>query len=277
MAQAKDIVIVPCYFRAEFLFLCLEHLASADGIDTKQVWLIHDRKYGDLLQFEQDLIDVGRVIEHWKPHFRDLRMAMRLEHGSYGNSRNILSAYAAAFETDAEFVYLVEDDVLVTSDFFNWHEHIQSTNPFCSIAGTCDRNKVPLAGESFESSEYASLGVCWRRENLEAVVQHATEDYFSNPTPYILKHFPLSRHGLWAMEQDGLIQRVMEQRFEKAVFATQPRAFHIGVFGYHRGIGKINMATGPLSERIEFYRKALADSEWVSRVAGMQTDVQVYR
>lgn len=274
--MVMDVVIVPTYFRPEFLYLGLEKVYEARESENKLIWIYQDRKYGDIEQFRNELADTETVVEYWQRAFGNrLRAVMRPEHGYYGNSCNILAAYAKAYQSEAQFVYLVEDDVLVTEDFFEWHDQVQTDIPFCSIAGFCDRNSAH-SGDCFESSEYASLGVCWNRTNLSAVVEHANSDYYRNPTPYILKHFPSSKHGLWAMEQDGLIQRIMEQRLTKAVWASTPKAFHIGVYGYHRSIGPDNMPLGTLAERIEFYRKAVSDPAWLAKVAGFQSDVQAF-
>lgn len=274
----RDVVLVPAYFRPEFLYLCLERIYDADKNSNKDIWIYHDRKFNDIEQFRNELSEVETAIEYWKRAFGGrLRPVMRLEHGYYGNSYNTLAAYCKAFQTDARFVYLIEEDVLVSEDFFDWHEDVQAQKPFCSVAGFCDRNKnLVTQGTSFESTEYASLGVCWNRENLAAIIEHATQDYYRNQTPYILKHFPGSKLGLKFMEQDGLIQRVMEQQLQKAVFASVPKAFHVGVYGYHRSIGEENMFQGTLPERTDFYRRAVSDKTWLEKVAGFQSDVQAF-
>lgn len=274
--MVDSIVIVPAYFRPEMLYLTLEKIYEAEGSDSKLIWVYHDRKYKDLEQFANELQDIETVIEYWKRAFGNrLKAVMRLEHGYYGNSYNILAAYAKAYQTDAKYVYLIEEDVLITPDFFTWHQSVQDTDALCSIAGFCDRNGIQPT-EDFLSSEYASLGVCWKRENLSAILEHANVDYYRNPSPYILKHFPNSNLGLKYMEQDGLIQRVMEQRLQRTVFASPPRAFHIGVYGYHRSIGAGNMPLGTLADRIQFYRKNLSDPAWCQKVAGFQSDVQPF-
>lgn len=271
-----DIVIVPTYFRPEFLYLSLEKIHEAEGSDTKLIWIYQDRKFGDIDQFANELAETETVIEYWGRAFgKRLRAFMRAENGYYGNSLNVLGAYAKAYQTDAKLVYLVEDDILITPDFFTWHESVQNSDAFCSVAGSCDRNTLTML-DDFLCSEYASLGVCWKRENLAAIIEHANQDYYRNQTPYILKHFPSSHLGLKMMEQDGLIQRIMEQRHEWAMYSVPPRAFHVGVFGYHRSIGPDNMFQGSLPERIEFYRRAVSDKDWLTKVAGFQSDVQAF-
>lgn len=277
----RDIVIVPAYFRPEFLHLCLENLWNCPEMLDKDVWVYHDQKYDDSKTFAQEFLEVQEVLKYWKNGFRNrMRMVLRPESGYYGNSYNVLAAYAKAYETDAKYVFLVEEDVFVTPDFFRWHKKIQEQEDcFCSIAGQTYRNE-PMQHFGleafFRNSIYSSIGVCWKRENLSWTETHAVLDYYQSPTQHILKHFPASTLGLSMMEQDGIVQRIMESQFKKAIWACVPRAYHAGVFGYHRGIGKENMFLEPLPDRVEKYRKALSDPEWLAKVAGFQSDVQPF-
>ena len=38
----RDVVIVPCYERPEYTFLCLQYLSRARGIHDKDVWICQD-------------------------------------------------------------------------------------------------------------------------------------------------------------------------------------------------------------------------------------------
>ena len=283
MATHRDIVIVPAYFRPEFLHLCIEHLYACPDLLNKDVWIYQDMKHDDRETFKEELRETEIVLDYWKRGFGNrLKAVIRPENGFYGNSYNVLSAYQKAYETDAKYVYLVEEDVFVTPDFFRWHEAVQEQEPnfFCTIAGKAEANNISFAGEIagayFASEHYRSLGVCWKRENLKEIVRHAQFEYFHNSTTYLLKHFPDSNLGLTMLEQDGLIQRIMEQTFQLAGWACLPRAYHVGVYGYHRGIGKDNMFVGTFPERVEMIRKAVSDPEWLKKVADFQTDVQAF-
>ncbi len=282
----RDIIIVPAYFRPEFLHMCLFNLYACKESLNKDVWICHDQKFDDMKIFSSDFSEVEEVVTYWKRGFGNrLRCILRPEHGFYGNSYNVLASYVKAYETDAQYVYLVEDDVFVTPDFFRWHEAAQKAGDyFCTIAGKCDRNPDMAgapAGGYFESSQYASLGVCWKREHLQYVTEHAQIDYYHNPTPYILNRFPHSQYGLWAMEQDGLIQRVMEASLQKAAWAAVPKAYHVGLWGYHRSIGETAMTEAgltklPLKQKIENLCKVVCDKDWIQKVADFQTDLHPF-
>lgn len=271
----RDRVIIPAYFRPEFLYLTLEKINEARDSD-KDIYIYHDKKFDDDIRFAKELEEVQVVIEYWRRAFGNLlHPVMRQENRYYGNSANVFQAYLKAHLDGVERVYLIEDDVLITPDFFEWHKSVQDVDCFCTIAGMCDRNIFNL-DKDFLSTEYASLGVCWKRENLTIVLEHANENFYRNPTPYILTHFKDSKMGLKMMEQDGVIQRIAEQRFQKFLFAVPQKAYHIGAYGYHRSIGPDNMPTGTLPERIEFFRKVVSDQSWFDKVADFQTDLQAF-
>ena len=232
------------------------------------------------------------MLEFWKKVFgKRLIAKIRPVNTFLGNSYNVLSAYTAAYKTDAKYVYIIEDDILVAKDFFKWHAYVQEpvrTNPFyCSIAGAC--NLVPPPPDRlssyFTSNVYRSLGVCWKRENLEEVVKHDGPLYYASEhgmVDYLFNMFPDTKYKYNEMiEQDGLICRIMERHDKLAAWSTQNRAFHIGLWGYHRSIGQKAMIEAGfrvdvhVKERIETLRNLLKNADWVKSVADFQTDIQL--
>lgn len=155
---------------------------------------------------------------------------------------NTLEAYKEACQTDAKFVYLIEDDVLVMPDFFKWHEAAQAEGDFmCSIAYRCHRNAAVRkdiadpAAYLISNQDYASIGVCWRREKLVSVVRHAKEEYYKDLSGYIKLNFPDNRFSDCFTEQDGLIMRVMGETHGNTIWSSfVPRAFHVGFASYNR-------------------------------------------
>ena len=174
-----DIVLIPAYFRPEYLSLCLEYLSKAEGArDDKQYWICQDFRHADEHRYGVQLRWTKEVIEK-SP--LPVRYIERRPHEYPGNSYNTLEAYKEAHATNARFVYLVEDDCLVTEDYFRWHEAIQEKENaiLCSVGYRCIRNgearkDITDPGAYFVSSrDFASVGVCWKRERLGPVVAHA--------------------------------------------------------------------------------------------------------
>jgi hypothetical protein len=251
-------VIIPTYYRPELLYLCLERVLGNPGAG-REIWLAQDRHAGDLPRHTRDEEETESVVASFRTRL-NLRRVVRPPHGYPGNSHNVLEAYRAAYQTDARYVYLIEEDVLVTEDFFRWHEAVQGRGDyFCSVAYRCTRNprvrhSDDPAGYLECDGDYASIGVCWRRTNLAAVVRHATADYYGDPEGYVRARFPGSGLPPGAAEQDGLIQRLLIADGRPAAWASLPRAYHVGVWGYHRPAG-VRFA-GTLKERVHAMREA---------------------
>lgn len=231
-----DIVLITTYNRPDYLRLCLEYLSRAEGVQTKEVRIYVDR--GKSL-----IREIYEVVNDFRNQLR-LTVSFREPHGYHGNSYNTLEAYKEAYASDAKFVYLVEDDVLIQPDFFKWHEAIQAKDDFmCSIAYRCSRNPQVTRDPKLEKNpeayfisarDYASIGVCWRREKLADVVKHACTEYYQNMNDYILKNFPNNRFYECFTEQDGLIMRILDDIKGRIAWSYVPRCFHIGFSSYHR-------------------------------------------
>ena len=275
-----DVVLIPCYFRPEFLSLCLEYLSRAQGArDNKEYWICQDLRHEDVHRYSIQYRWTQEVIEK-SP--LPVRYIERRPHLFAGNSYNTLEAYKEAYErTDVGLVYLVEEDVVVSEDFFRWHEAIQEKEPdiLCSIGYRCIRNSeadhtIQDPSAYFVSArDFASIGVGWRRERLGAVIEHARPEYYWNQGKYLDERYPGDIYSGWYHEQDGAIMRVMheEKRFT-AWPLGRPRAFHIGNIGYHRPGGI--RGDGQLKDKIAFVRSWIHDRERIKLVAPDFGDIE---
>jgi hypothetical protein len=256
-----DIVIITSYNRPDYLRLCLEYLSRAQGIADKEIWICVDRGRTLIREFYEVLVDFQKSL-HIVTKFRP-------EHSYRGNSYNTLEAYKEAYQTDAKFIYLVEDDVLVQPDFFTWHESVQTCGNFmCSVAFRCSRNAeartdiVDPEAYFTTAKDYASIGVCWRRERLLPVIKHAVSEYYSDLEGYLTQHFQNNRFCTSFSEQDGLIMRVMGETNGVTIWPYNPRCFHIGFSGYNRLRGS-RYTTAELREIIHDPLKvAVADRDF---------------
>lgn len=250
-----DIVLITTYNRPDYLRLCLEYLSRAEGIADKEIWICVDRGRALIREFYEVVCD-----------FRALNISVlfREPHTHHGNSHNTLEAYKEAFYTNARFVYLVEDDVLVQPDFFKWHEAVQACGDFmCSVAFRCGRNAeartdiVDPEAYFTTARDYASIGVCWRREKLAPVIEHAKDEYYSDLTGYLERQFPNNRFADCFTEQDGLIMRVLGATHGLVAWPYVPRCYHIGFAGYNRPRGA-RFTTAELREIIHDPAKVAA-------------------
>ena len=237
MRSMPDRVLVTTYNRPAYLKLCLEYLSRAEGIADKEIFIYADRGLSG-----QSLMEMCDVVREF-PQL-EIKTFIRPQHNYQGNSYNTLEAYKEAYYSDAKFVYLVEDDVLVQPDFFRWHEAVQAQGDYlCSVAYRCSRN--PLVRKDivdstlyFESScDYASIGVAWRREKLAPIIEHAHEEYYSDLSGYLARNFPKNRFSGGYAEQDGLIMRILGATNGLVAWSFVPRCYHIGFSGYNRPLG----------------------------------------
>lgn len=266
----KDIVIVPSFYRPEFLAMCLEYLATAHGGPGKEVWVCQDRHTQDEFHMTQQIPGVREVCRRYQDAFGGFQLIERRPNNFRGNPSNFLEAYRTAYERqDVRYVYLVEDDVMVAPDFFLWHEAVQvKLQPFISVAWHCIREtaKVPATDDphAYVASyrDFSSIGICWARENLAPLVAHATADYYLDPGGYLRRAFPQNRYPRdQHIEQAGLISRLLHDKpGERLVVWSGPaRVSHVGVQGYHRKDGP--RFPGKLDDRIQSLRECLLSED----------------
>lgn len=230
-----DLVLITSYNRPQYLRLCLDYLSKAEGIyQDKAIWLFIDRGRTLIREFYEVLNDFPKL---------NVRITFRDYHNYHGNSYNTLEAYKEAFHSEAKYVYLVEDDVLVMPDFFKWHETIQKQESLmCSVAYRCHRNPAAKKINDPEAylvsaQDYASIGVCWKRQRLAPVVSHACTQYYDDLNGYIKHNFPKNRFAGCFTEQDGLIMRIMGEKHGLVAWSFIPRCYHVGFAGYNRPRG----------------------------------------
>lgn len=279
----KDIVLIPTYLRPEYLWLCLEKLSECKNPGTDyEFWICADRRPNDdvtwrlVHQWEQE------TFAYWKKKL-PLFWYEVAPHTFPGNSYNVLRSYERAYRTDARNVFLVEDDVLVTPDFFQWHEAIAEREPngACSIAYRCSRNCDALTGITdpgayFNTArDYASIGVRWPRLNLAHLLEHITPRYFNRQDAYMQERFPGNRFAGDFAEQDGLIMRIMWEQKWFTVWPYVPRCYHMGWYGYHRPNGV--RPNGWLEQKVGALRSMISDADALKRVAPDFGDIEPYK
>lgn len=265
-----DIVLVPTFSRPEMLRVCLEHIAACKDPDIF-VMVSVDYHAG---KAPPPLEEIEEVVALLRKQL-EIRISIRRPHPYPGNSYNILNAYGDAWLYASEFVFLVEDDVMVEPDFFSWsravHEGVPRSSPssigrlFCSV-GVANRR----SGKVRSKSDYASLGVCFRRQTLAAIIDHACTGYFQDMRGYCRRKFG-ALFDQEDVEQDGLILRVMGSVNGVSAWPDRrnPKARHVGWYGYHRPQGSalngINVPRpeGTLEERYRQVKERIAELEYV--------------
>lgn len=171
--------------------------------------------------------------------------------GSY----NILHSLLAGYNTGADFIALVEEDVLVSSDFFIRHLDLQASGDYFVTSG----RKL----SQFDDTFFSNPGSCYRREKLALVIPHINEHYFADQKSYLDLHFPKMDDA--GILDDGLVRRVMRSTGGKARCAVPRICSHVGFHFYNRMPGYC--VEGTLAEKIEQLRILLTKVKPTDRYA----------
>jgi hypothetical protein len=227
----KEIVIIPAWRRPEFLKAALTRLLRADD-GRPEYWICLDR--GHFATLVPVIAWFKRRLGH------RVRVGQRM-HNYKGNSYNVIMSYRDALAEGADLVHLVEEDILVGADYFDFHRRAHDLVPDAFSVSSC-RNQQFIMGHEppgdetavWRHSAYQSLGVSFKAERLKAVLPHARSTYFAQPVTYCRRHFPHTAINPNNAEQDGLLHRLSENAGLSSVYPAVPRAYHAGFSGYHR-------------------------------------------
>jgi hypothetical protein len=244
--QERDIVLVPCWRRAEMLWHCLDNLCNADGVESLHIIIRPDSG------FDPDILAVVRSFAARLPS-HEIQPTPRCPYRRTKLSANILLGYLQAAARARKYVYLIEEDIMVGRDFFRWHAAVQAQQSqlFCSIAVRNHNRHVETPDDPdcyyLTSGDYCSWGVCFNADVIrQRIAPHVNLDYLSRPKRYLRRHFAHSQVSLGYVEQASLLRRIQESGGQPIAYPATPRAFHAGFYGRNRPGG----IEGALDERV---------------------------
>ena len=282
---SENIVLIPCWNRPEFLYCTMSNLKHAKGGENCKYIFCIDRGYDP---------EILEVINQF-PIKHEIRFAP--DHGYRGNSFNVLESYryALGIANQDDLIFLVEEDIFVSRDFFDYHKCVQARFPsFCVSAVKCQNDnltakaslraaKVSLRAAKVSLREtkvslradviyyhdsFQSLGISWKPHQLEKVVKHAVPAFYDAPLLYMYTEF---RSKDFHTEQDCLISCVLKQENIKCIYPYVPRAYHSGFLGYNRPGVKLK---GTLNERISKL-KTMSQQEMNDQATEVKDIVQI--
>jgi len=260
-----ECVVVTTYRRPELLLCCLTRIRAAEP--KIPILLFPDR---GTWQDSETLLVANS--------FDDLNLIFVPDHDYHGNTYNVMEALRCAFNEGWETVYYVEDDVMVHIDFFSWHRKQHELFPkiFASMAWIFNRH-APITDDLLFQPWYYAIGTCFKRPKLELIVKHATPRYYDDMQGYIEKNFKESRlntpFAIQHYEQDGLIQRVLDEDRTQTVSPGITKCSHMGTGGYNRGWENYVMLFDPLSSffgRVQRLEEFIADPYWRAEIFGRE-------
>lgn len=220
----KEVIVMPVCNRPEMLSLALRGIDQANN-PPDDVRIFCDT--------DTCVSDVEYVRDTYLPHAQIFQAGLHpfVPSGMW----NILNALKQGYETGADLIYHIEEDVVVKPKFFEWHRK----HNVPGIMATCGRRwkNYPY---------YTNPGSCFHRSKLGLVVKHIIPALFSNHVAYqdvVFGKMEESSHL-----DDGLIRRVARQHNLPVVYPNEPMCSHIG-FRYYRKVD-IFQNNGTIQERI---------------------------
>lgn len=254
----RDVVLIPAWKRPEFLVHCLLNIKRADGAENLHYIFRFDDGHSP------DLYEAIKMADFTFSH--EITQTPRTKYRVAKQSFSLLSGYHVAAQKSLRLVYMIEEDVMVATDFFTWHRAIHEKHPriFCSIAVANPNRNVREHGELEDyyrtTLDYCSLGVCFSKDMLlRHVLPEATERYYANPIGECQKRFPGCPIGAAFAEQDGLIRRTQWRlgMEHPIIYPYRARAYHAGLYGKNRGAGP----PGTLQKRLEYVSGVIYSDE----------------
>jgi len=272
--MTQDIVIIPTFDRPEFLWMCLDNLMHVYGIADKMIWVTEDIHADKPKNFTTQWEMLCTIREASRKFGSNFRYIATHPHTTYGNSFNVLSALAEAAVRGSGSVYLIEDDALVTEDFFRWNEEVQRNfSPWASCAGRLNRSlNFHMNGPEAIDESIKDLNACHTSKNAymswaTCFSKQAIQDIASMANNF--EHF---RPGF---EQDIMIQNHIRRNKLQTVWPYVPRAYHMGWYSYHRNGGM--KLEGSLEERVKSLKSIVKCPAKLRAVAGAQDDMTAFR
>lgn len=245
-------VVVPAWRRPAFLLACLERLEVAVGGRRDIRFLIAlDRGH------TREVSNIAADFYRRRPAYT--KVVRRQPHGYHGNSFNVLMSYRevlAPLGAD-DLVHLVEEDILVGHDYFDYHERAHGLVPNTFSVSACRNQNTALADDPPQDDTaiyghpmYQSIGVSFRAHRLRKILPHLSRAYFSDMVGYCNRMWPASKIPKAHAEQDGLLHRISEANNLTTAYPLTPRAYHVGFTGYHRNGAELAGTTRQQADRL---------------------------
>lgn len=231
-------VLVPCFRRPEFLSYCIQHIQQANGSDRYN--------YVFALDYGYDPANLEVLKAFGLRH--EFIYTPRITHQTTKQSYSLLNALVYCSK-GADLVFLVEDDVMIGRDFFQWHEELHRHELFSSHANL-NVNSQQVEGHWDEyyltTGDYGSIGTCLTSKSIhDKIGPHFNPMYLRDPVKYVSQTFPDSMLKKDQVEQDGLIRRIQMQQDLPMAYPCHryidgllygPRCYHAGFVGKNRPV-----------------------------------------
>lgn len=259
-----SVVVIPCMSRADFLEVCLDYIVKADDFDKHKYLFCLD--YG----FNPEVL---KIINKYPLMAAAMKVPdNHLKEGK--QSYNVINGLIKAAEVSDDKVYYIEDDCLISKDFFTFTGGVvDKEDVYCCVASMSDRPTIKPVDDGNcyyikeNDNDYRGIGVCFSTAKInEYLKPHHDMRYYRNIKGYCTRYFPDSvLKGQWT-EQDGLQRRIIEKNKLRVAFSSVPRCFHAGFYGYHRSV-KVAYDVLSHEDKVKFIYDHVFDLEKVKEIS----------
>jgi hypothetical protein len=234
----KEVVVIPTFNRPEVLAHCLMKLDKAlNPPDDVRIFLDNSpEKRVEEVTWVRDTYLPRALVFHAPPH-------QSVSSGTW----NILNSIRGGYETESDWVYILEEDVLIFPRFFNVHRELRESGDYLATCGRRLQKFFERYGDL-----YTNPGSCLRRDLLTTLVPHINESYFAGTAPYIEKTF--GRTFFNSSLDDGLIRMCIWQMGGQVKYPDTPICAHQG-FDWYNEIDIYSNNEGSLEEKIARFEK----------------------
>lgn len=214
----KLVVTIPTCRRPEMLALNLQKLDQSLRPDNLDVRIFADTDANlEHVEYVRNKFYPDALIFHAPPHVQ-----------SPSGCWNILNSIKQGYETGADFIFLIEEDVLVRPNYFQSHLEMLTNSEYLASCGRKDRGHYPVYGPL-----YVNPGSCLTRRLVEQVIPHINDQYFTDLRSYLDRELP----PVWDEQSsldDGLLRRVIRQMGGKCAYPEIGVCVHQGWAFYNK-------------------------------------------
>jgi len=250
IARDNSVVVMPTFARPEMLAHALMHLAKAEDLPPVHIFLDSGAPEGrlDEVRWVRDTYLPQAALHQQASH-------MPVTSGTW----NILKSMEFGYYYGAEYVFIVEEDVMMRHDFMARHEAVRTSGNY---KATCGR-RVPAFFKKY-GDLYTNPGSCLTQKLLSVLVHHINDEYFANTGGYIRKTFGHEPYN--SSLDDGLIRMVMLETGWKCGYPEEPICAHQGFHWYDEI--DIYSNRGTIQEKIARFGRITASIKPGDRYAG---------
>lgn len=225
-----DLVVVALWQRAGFTEACLTRLAKAMD-DQVRVRLCLDFGFS---------ADVRKAADAFVKKFPGRAEVFVREEDYPTGSFNVLTGMAEALHVSdpGDLIHVLEEDILIGKDFFDFHRRAHALVPDAYGVSGCvnsfltrETNPKPVQDAVYESGAFQVWGSSYRPERVRQILTRLRTDYFENMHEACVGEFGEENALRTGPLYDGVMAMNLAESGKSMVFPYAARAYHAGFEG----------------------------------------------